>query len=82
MIMKIGAAYSNQNNGNGFPGTASNMFNNNNMHANGQSTLPNANKPELTKTPNQNNDDLIYDIDVRFSGPNDNSTNQTSLNKN
>lgn len=80
----------NQNNDNSYrPGTAPNTLNNNNnindnnMNANDQSIAPTViNKPEAATPPNQSNDDLIYDIDIRFGGPSDNSTNQKPLNEN
>lgn len=82
----------NQNNDNSYrPGTAPNTLNNNNninnnnnnMNANDQSIAPTVNnKPGAATPPNQSNDDLIYDIDIRFAGPTDNSTNQQPSNNN
>lgn len=74
-----------QNNDNNNIGTGANTFNSNdnsnNVNTNGQAVLPNADKPQLTSPSNQGNNELIYDIDIRFgdSSNNNRTSNQTPL---
>lgn len=72
----------NKNNGNNLDGAGTNVLdNNNNVNTNDQATVPNVNKPELTTTSDQSGKTgLMYDIDIRFGGSNDNKTNQEPLN--
>lgn len=71
----------NKNNGNNLDGAGTNVLDNNNVNTNDQATVPNVNKPELTTTSDQGGKTgLMYDIDIRFGGSNDNKTNQEPLN--
>lgn len=91
-IMKTGGTEattnpkSNQNNGNNLDGTGTNAFdsnnnNNNNVNTNGQATVPNVNKPEITTASEQGGKNgLMYDIDIRFGDSNDNKTKQEPSN--
>lgn len=72
---------SNENNGNNLDGAGTNVLDNNNVNTNDQATVPNVNKPELTTTSDQSGKTgLMYDIDIRFGGSNDNKTTREPLN--
>lgn len=91
IFIKTGAAEAttnsknNQNNdNNNFAGTGASAFNNNNNNMNtiiNQAAVPNVNKPESTTLSSQGDNELMYDIDIRFGGSNDKRTNQKPPNK-
>lgn len=70
------------NDNNNSAGNGANAFNNNkNMNTNDQATVPNGNKPESATFSSKGNNELMYDIDIRFAGSNDKRTNENPLNK-
>lgn len=69
-----------QNNDNNYNGAEA-IASNNNVNINNQAIVPpNVSEPEATTSPStQGNNELMYDIDIRFSDSNDNRTNQKPL---
>lgn len=69
----------NQNNDNNYNGAGA-IAPNNNVDINSEATVPNVSEPEATTSSStQGNNELVYDIDVRFSDSNDNRTNQKPM---
>lgn len=63
-----------QNNDNNYNGAGTFASN---VNINNQAIVPpNVSEPEATTSSTQGNNELIYDIDIRFGGSNDNRTNQ------
>lgn len=68
-----------QNNDNNYNGAEANEPNNN-FDINNQANVPTVSEPTTTTSSvTQGNNDLIYDIDVRFGDSNNNRTNEKPL---